>query len=112
MSKQNDPTVQTIEDASPEEEETARIIICSTPARHVRDTEEPFKADAWCFTCRARRNFVWAVYRVPGDTIRAIARSDNPWGLVYCEPYGRVECSECRTKDADLFPGWSREYED
>ena len=88
------------------------ITICSTPARRVRDTEEPFKADAWCFTCRARRNFVWSVYRVPGGTIEAIARSDNPWGLVYCEPYGRVECIECRTADSDLFPGWAREYED
>ena len=71
-----------------------------TAPRRIRVTEEPFKEDAWCFTCRARRDFVWFVYRVPGDTIE------------YCDPYGRVECIECRTEDSDLFPGRSREYED
>ena len=52
--------------------------------------------DKWCFHCRTRHEFWWVVMA--------------PTGLSYYGPH--VEIHGVKRDCTDLFPGWSREWED
>lgn len=69
------------------------FVICGT------DMEEYARRSIgirWCFHCRKRHNFDRVCYA--------------PTGLSYYDPYASIEGinNEC----TDLFPGWTREWED
>jgi hypothetical protein len=69
------------------------LTICGTRMKEVSRTSQGVK---WCFHCRTRQEFFWVV--------------SVPDGLSYYGPSGSVEgpTNEC----TDLFPGWSREWDD
>jgi hypothetical protein len=50
----------------------------------------------WCFRCRRRSVFQ-----------RVISAPD---GLSYYGPSVWIECAHCKAVDGDLFPGWTREW--
>ena len=52
--------------------------------------------DKWCFHCRTRHEFWWVVMA--------------PTGLSYYGPH--VEIHGVKRDCTDLFPGWTREWED
>ena len=52
----------------------------------------------WCFHCRKRFEFERIVM--------------VPDGLSYYGPEMSVECSNCHEIDSDLFPGWSRGWDE
>lgn len=52
--------------------------------------------ERWCFRERRRVEF----FHVVTGTVEPS----------YYDPSARVECGSCRSVDADLFPGWTREY--
>jgi hypothetical protein len=52
----------------------------------------------WCFRCRRRVEFEWVVMA--------------PDGLSYYGPTAHMECTNCKSANGDLFPGWTRESED
>ena len=71
------------------------LSICGT--RMVEHSRKPVGVK-WCFRCRKRNEFAWVV-RVP----------DGP---SYYGPDGHHECGGCGGWETDLFPGWTREYEE
>lgn len=74
-------------------EDFGSLAICGT--RMVEDSRRTF-GERWCFHCRERHEF-WDVLMVP----------DGP---SWYDPYRTVEgvTDGC----CDLFPGWSRTWED
>ena len=71
------------------------VAICGTRMKeHSRRSE----GVRWCFRCRRRVEFERVVM--------------VPDGLSYYGPSAFVECTNCKSADGDLFPGWSREWED
>jgi len=74
-------------------ETAGNVAICGTRMKEHHRQSEGIK---WCFHCRKRHEFFFVVM--------------VPDGLSYYGPEGRIKGvgSEC----TDLFPGWSREWED
>lgn len=62
----------------------------------------------WCFNCRAHNTF--------HDVLYVAEREPTDWeiqsGVVYMwpEPRWETQCSVCRRSNADLFPGYTREW--
>lgn len=80
---------------------TMSVHILDTPMEEVRRGPD---GERWCFTCHKRREFE-RVASAP------IVTSLDDTGCWY-GPSTRIECTRCRTIDGDLFPGYSREWED
>lgn len=74
-------------------EADGQVTICGTRMREHSRRSDGVK---WCFHCRARHEF-WFVVTVP-DGLSYYGPSYSIRGI-------KPECS-------DLFPGWSREWED
>ena len=60
------------------------------------EVRRTLEGERWCFVCRKRREFEYVVL-VPVE-------------MSYYGPTRRIECSQCRTVDGDLFPGAEREW--
>lgn len=69
--------------------------ICGTRMREHYRRSEGVK---WCFRCRKRCD-MQLVVAVPD-------------GLSYYGPTVHIECAGCGSHDGDLFPGWTREWEE
>ena len=67
--------------------------ICGTDMEEVHRKSEGVK---WCFHCRTRHEFWWVVMA--------------PVGLSYYGPTGSID--GIKPECSDLFPGWTREWED
>jgi len=74
-------------------EVTGSGAICGT---HMKEHSRRSEGVSWCFHCRKRHEFFRVVY--------------VPDGLSYYGPSASIEgiTQEC----TDLFPGWSREWDD
>ncbi len=70
-------------------------ILWTEPQEEV--VRKPMK-ESWCFTCRARRTFVYVVMA--------------PIEPSYYGPQRSIRCAACDTVDGDVFPGGEREWED
>lgn len=71
------------------------VIICYDPQV---EYHRRYEGRRWCFHCRKRYTFV-TIFTKPVD----------PWS--YYGPNMTTRCTVCDTIDADLFPGWTREWE-
>lgn len=71
------------------------VIVCGT---HMVEHSRRSEGVKWCFRCRTRVEFV-----------RIVMVPDGP---SYYGPSVHIECSKCGIYDGDLFPGWSREWEE
>ncbi len=72
------------------------VHLCYTPMREYRRIP---LGERYCFHCRKRRTFT-DVIMVPTDP------------MSYYGPTSKIVCDVCGQQDADVFPGWSRSYED
>jgi len=72
------------------------VTICRGPETAEIHREQ--LGERWCFVCRKRREFAYAV-RAPIEPS-------------YYGPNYSVVCHVCDTMDGDLFPGYSRDWED
>ena len=73
------------------------VTVCRPSAWEII-TDEP-DGERWCFVCRKQREFRFIVGHDPGP--------EDWYG-----PSLSVKCGTCKTSDADLFPGRSREWGD
>lgn len=71
------------------------LTICGTRMKEHSRTSEGI---LWCFRCRTRSEFERVVM--------------VPDGLSYYGPDVSIDCANCGAQDGDLFPGWTREWED
>ena len=71
------------------------VILCGPEMREHSRTSEGVK---WCFRHRGRAEF-WRVLMVEVEP--------SYWG-----PILSIKCGECDATDGDLFPGWTREWDD
>lgn len=74
-------------------DDLGEVVICGT------DMEEALRRSMgvkWCFTCRERHEFWWVVMA--------------PVGLSYYGPH--VEIQGTKRGCSDLFPGWTREWDE
>lgn len=69
--------------------------MCGTRMKEHSRTSEGVK---WCFCCRKRVEFV-----------RVVTVPDGP---SYYGPNVTIKCTNCGADDGDLFPGWSREWDE
>jgi len=92
-----DPTVEPFSETEMADwcEQSEGFAICGTRMKEVRRESVGIK---WCFACRKRAAFEFVVIA--------------PDGLSYYGPEGYHECTNCKARESDLFPGWTREYED
>lgn len=72
------------------------VHLCYTP---MREYGRIHLGERYCFHCRKRRTFT--------DVIMV---STDP--MSYYGPTSKIVCDVCGQQDADVFPGWSRSYED
>lgn len=70
-------------------------VICGTDMKEHSRRSEGVK---WCFACR-RRCEMWWVVMVPA-------------GPSYYGPTAHMECSGCGERESDLFPGWTRDWDE
>lgn len=63
-------------------------------------SRQKYGADRWCFRCRKKTRFDLVVLAPPARI------------LSYYGPAAHIECTVCRTQDADCFPGTYREWSD
>ena len=75
-------------------EDHGSVVICGTDMEEVRRDSWGIK---WCFRCRARHEF-WFVVMAPVDK----------WS--YYGPHGEIH--GVKRGCTDLFPGWTREWEE
>ena len=76
-----------------------KVIVCGSGPMEETHREQHGEV-RWCFKCRKRRRFDYVVLSPTTET---------GW---YWGPVPRIECAECHTSNGDLFPGWSREWEE
>lgn len=69
------------------------LAICGT---HEEEYKRESWGKRWCFHCRTRHEFWWVAYA--------------PVGLSYYGPRSFIE--GVKPDCTDLFPGWSREWEE
>lgn len=75
----------------------ATVTICGPTMTEGSRTDEGIR---WCFACRGRHPHTWVVM-VPTE--------DEGW---YWGPSAHMECGGCGAINRDLFPGWSRDWDD
>ena len=71
------------------------LSVCGT---RMKELSRKSDGTHWCFVCRKHSEFEFIV-KVPD-------------GFSYYGPSCMVECANCKTVDADLFPGRAREWEE
>ena len=69
-------------------------IVCR---EELEEIKRELLGERWCFQERKRRDFFYVL--------------TAPVGLSYYGPTLDVRCGTCGRMDADLFPGYSREWE-
>lgn len=69
--------------------------VCYEPQVEVR--REPYGKPRWCFRERKRTQHELVVTTSAGPS--------------YYDPNPSIRCSSCHANDADLFPGYAREWE-
>lgn len=70
------------------------IHICREEMREIGRCSD---GERWCFSCRARRDFLYVVLA-----------PTNP--MSWYGPTPQIQCATCATVDGDLFPGREREW--
>ena len=85
----------------------APVIVCYGP-KMKEHSREPMGV-RWCFKCRSRNEFHWVlmVAEIEYDEDGSISSS-----MYMAEPSAHSECSGCKRRDGQLFPGWVYRWED
>lgn len=73
------------------------VIICYSGKQEC--IRRDLQGERWCFRCRKRREFFFEIWR-----------DIDPES--YYGPNPSIVCGTCGLSDGDLFPGYSREWED
>lgn len=74
-------------------------IICRGP--QMREASRDSMGVRWCFACRKRHNFTWVVMTPVIDWDDEGSITAAMWG-----PTAHSECSNCKQRGSELFPGW------